>query len=226
MKTRPWTSHRNRVDAAGTELPPGRGWQGDAPGNVVTIKSRSEFGSDVVVEMRLVREGPAEQVLENATVVQLAPKSATLKANDKLVAVSFDNAIRLLGADGQKFRACSRTSSWAACPRTFKVTLKFAESSGVPVVTEAREVVGGPGVGTNPPADTVTIKSAVVKRINIERGAAGLALVEAGKPRCGSPPANRPRRSTWTARPSHGERCSRKAHRFPRSASSAAGRTW
>src|SRR5207248_10255086 len=89
-------------DAAGTELPAAQAGKVMRPGNVVTIKSRADFGGDTVVEMRLVREGPAVQVLEKAMVTELGPKNATFKADDKLVAVAFDNAIKLINADGQE----------------------------------------------------------------------------------------------------------------------------
>lgn len=168
-------------DVAGTELPAAQAGKVLRPGNVVTIKSRVEFRDEVVVEMRLVREGASENVLEPAIVTELGPKTAKFKANDKEVAVAFDSAIKLIDVNGQEVQGTPPNKFIVGFPpKPYRITLKYVEGSGMPLVTEVRELAGGPVIGK--PQNTATIAKAIVKRITIGKGETSLALAEVGKP--------------------------------------------
>jgi WD40 repeat protein len=167
-------------DTTGTELAAAQSGKVLRPGNVVTIRSRMEFRDEVVVEMRLVREGASEQVLENAMVTEPGMKTAKFKADDKEVTVAYDSNIRLLNSDGQQVQGVPPNQFLGVFPpKPFRLTLKYAEGSGLPLLVEARQLVGS-SVGAKP--ITATIQKAIVKRINIGKNYTSLALEEAGKP--------------------------------------------
>jgi WD40 repeat protein len=169
-------------DAGGKQVPAAQAGKVHRVGNTVTIKARFEFNSDVVEELRLVKEGPAELVLEKAEVAELAGNEAKLKVQGKEIPISFDKVVRLVDLAGKDVQGLS-PDKFMNRDTTYNVKLRMVEGVGLPLLSEAREV-SRKTVAKVRPQDVegaIIIKSAVLKRIAIERGGTSPALVETGK---------------------------------------------
>jgi WD40 repeat protein len=167
-------------DASGKQLSAADATRVYRIGNVVAITAGGD-AQDEVLEMRLVREGPAERVLEKVFLMHAQERGASFTVQEKSISVNYDPSIRLLKADGQEAAGVTAQRFLLSNPLC-NITLRLVAAEEKPLLSEIRALPSGPPESR--PIDVPgakQVKNAVVTRIGEPGGVTRLALVVAGE---------------------------------------------